>query len=231
MKRIDENLRQNDLKYCVSNFISVDEYVSKIDDDNITIAFFCNDDEVASELKDFIEKAFFTEIRDIEIADTITEDNKYILFVEFERKTYFPKLLMNLLKNISFLTDEKKWTFSTLSHHNQMPCTEENIKKFVRLTKLKNTPDVVEEPVEEKKEDKKVKESFELSDGYNKLKLINEGYIDPKVMNDYIRKSSTINSLDDNTMKLLEVSFPGCEIISTDTKIFVLKNKRIMMLG
>ena len=84
--KLNENLRQNDLKYCISNFISVDEYVSKIDNDNITVAFFCNDDEIASELKDFIEKAFFIEIRDIEIADTITEDNKYILFVEFKRK-------------------------------------------------------------------------------------------------------------------------------------------------
>lgn len=226
MLRIDENLRQNDLKYCVSNFISVDEYVSKIDDDNITIAFFCNDDEVASELKDFIEKAFFTEIRDIEIADTITEDNKYILFVEFERKTYFPKLLLSILRNVSFLIDEKKWFFSTLNHHIQTPCTEENIKKYIRLTKLRDTPEI-----EVKDEEKEVKETFELSNGKNKFKLINEGYVSKEVMQKYINKSSSINNLDNETLKLLEMSYPNKEIITTDEKIFIIDNKRILMLG
>ena len=128
MIKINENLRLHDLKYCVSNFIYVDEYVSKIDDDNITIAFFCNDREIAEELKDFIEKAFFTEIKDIEIADTITNDNKYILFVEFERTTTFPKILIGILKDISFLTDEKKWYFQTLGQENQIVCNEDNIK-------------------------------------------------------------------------------------------------------
>ena len=142
MKRINENLRTNDLKYCVSNFISVDEYVSKIDDDNITVAFFCNDNEIVAELKDVIEKSFFIEIKDIEIANTITEDNKYILFIEFERSLFFPKILLDMLKSISFLTDDKEWSFTTLKHHYQMPCNEENIKKYVRLTKLRNAPEV-----------------------------------------------------------------------------------------
>lgn len=225
--KLNENLRQNDLKYCISNFISVDEYVSKIDDDNITVAFFCNDDEIASELKDFIEKAFFIEIRDIEIADTITEDNKYILFVEFERKTSFPKLLLNVLKDVSFLTDEKKWFFTTLNHHNQMPCTEENIKKFVRLTKYRNTPEI-----DIKKDDEKeVKESFEVSDGINKMRFINEGYVSKETMNEYIRKSSSINELDPNIVRLLENKYFGKSILSTDEKVFIIDDNKIIMLG
>lgn len=220
--KIYENLRQNDLKYCVSDFISVDEYVSKIDDDNITIAFFCNDDEVAAELKDFVEKAFFTEIKDIEIADTITEDNKYILFVELERKTFFPKILFNILKDISFLTDNKKWFFTTLNHHEQMPCTEENIRKYVRLTKLRNAPEV---------EEKNVKESFEVSDGINKMRFINEGFVSKDVMNDYIRKSTSINELDPNIVRLLENKFFGKSILSTDEKVFIIDDRKIMMLG
>lgn len=226
--KIYENLRQNDLKYCVSNFISVDEYVSKIDDDNITIAFFCNDDEVAAELKDFVEKAFFTEIKDIEIADTITEDNKYILFVELERKTFFPKILFNILKDISFLTDNKKWFFTTLNHHEQMPCTEENIKKYVRLTKLRNAPEV-EEKFNVKEKD--VKESFEVSDGINKMRFINEGFVSKDVMNDYIRKSTSINELDPNIVRLLENKFFGKSILSTDEKVFIIDDRKIMMLG
>ena len=70
-----------DLKYLVSNYISIDQYTSKLDDDNITVAFFCNEKEVAEDLRDFIEKIYYIEIRDIEISDSLTEDNKYILFL------------------------------------------------------------------------------------------------------------------------------------------------------
>lgn len=230
MRKINENLRQNDLKYCVSNFISVDEYVSKIDDDNITIAFFCNDREIAEELKDFVEKAFFTEIKDIEIADTITEDNKYILFVEFERKISFPKILLGILKDISFLTDEKKWCFTTLKHHHQMPCTEENIKKYVRLTKLKNTP---ENPDLKDAKEVGVKESYEmeLQEGFDKVKFINEGYVSKQVMEKHIRESSSINDIDERVLRLLENKFPNSSIISTDEKVFIIKGNKILMLG
>ena len=37
---LNEGLRINDLKYLVSNYISIDQYTSKLDDDNITVAFF-----------------------------------------------------------------------------------------------------------------------------------------------------------------------------------------------
>lgn len=235
MVRLNENLREHDLKYCVSNFISVDEYVSKIDDDNITIAFFCNDNEIVSELKDFIEKAFFIEIKDIEIADTITEDNKYILFVELERSIYFPKLLLNMLKSISFLTDDNKWSFTTLKHHHQMPCNEENIKKFVRLTKLRNTPEIGDEVELKDESEDEVKESKEVlflvnKDGYC-TRLINEGYISEEKMMEYIRKSKRLNSLDTLTESLLEERFLGKEIISTDDKIFILDDDKILMLS
>lgn len=53
---VTEGLRPNDLKYLVSNYISVDQYTSKLDDDNITVAFFCNEKEVAEDLRDYIEK-------------------------------------------------------------------------------------------------------------------------------------------------------------------------------
>ena len=85
MGKIYEGLRENDLQYLVSNYISIDQYTSKLDDDNITIAFFCNELEVANDLKDFIEKNFYIEIRDIEISDSLTEDNKYILFEKINK--------------------------------------------------------------------------------------------------------------------------------------------------
>ena len=81
-EQLAESLRQNDLEYLISPYVSVDQYTSKLSEDNITIALFCNEREVASDLLDFLEKMYFVEIRDIEISDSLTEDNKYILYVE-----------------------------------------------------------------------------------------------------------------------------------------------------
>ena len=108
-----------------------------------------------------------------------------------------------------------------------MPCTEENIKKFVRLTKYRNTPEI-----DIKKDDEKeVKESFEVSDGINKMRFINEGYVSKETMNEYIRKSSSINELDPNIVRLLENKYFGKSILSTDEKVFIIDDNKIIMLG
>ena len=135
---LNEGLKQNDLEYLVSNYISVDQYTSKIDDDNITVAFFCNEKEVADDLRDFIEKIYYIEIRDIEISDSLTEDNKYILFVEFERNITFPKLLMDMIDSIDRVTNNKDWKFKTFDMNERQDLSLSNINKYVRLTKLRN---------------------------------------------------------------------------------------------
>ena len=89
---LTEGLREKDLQWMVSNYVSIDQYTSKLDDDNITVAFFINERDAAEDLRDFIEKVYYIEIRDIEISNSLTDDNKYILFVEFERNINFPKI-------------------------------------------------------------------------------------------------------------------------------------------
>ena len=67
--KLYEDLRENDLANLISSYISIDEYTSKIDEDNITVALFVNELDAAEELEDFIEKYYYIEIRDIEISD------------------------------------------------------------------------------------------------------------------------------------------------------------------
>ena len=54
--KLCEDLREKDLANLISSYVSVDEYTSKIDEDNITVAFFVNELDAAEELEDFIEK-------------------------------------------------------------------------------------------------------------------------------------------------------------------------------
>lgn len=228
MTQINEGLRPNDLQYLVSNYISVDQYTSKLDNDNITVAFFCNELEVANDLKDFIEKNFYIEIKDIEIADSLTEDNKYILFVELERNINFPKILLNIIDSINNITANKDWSFKTFNMNNKAELSLENINQYVRLSKLRNGDLTIEN------NEKKVEESFKpivINDHGWKRTYFIKGYVSQNEMERMIAESNTINSRDDSEIYLLENMYPNCQIISTDANIFIINGSKILMLG
>lgn len=228
MTQINEGLRPNDLQYLVSNYISVDQYTSKLDNDNITVAFFCNELEVANDLKDFIEKNFYIEIKDIEIADSLTEDNKYILFVELERNINFPKILLNVIDSINNITANKDWSFKTFNMNNKAELSLENINQYVRLSKLRNGDLTIEN------NEKKVEESFKpivINDHGWKRTYFIKGYVSQNEMERMIAESNTINSRDDSEIYLLENMYPNCQIISTDANIFIINGSKILMLG
>lgn len=228
MTQINEGLRPNDLQYLVSNYISVDQYTSKLDNDNITVAFFCNELEVANDLKDFIEKNFYIEIKDIEIADSLTEDNKYILFVELERNINFPKILLNIIDSINNVTANKDWSFKTFNMNDKAELSLENINQYVRLSKLRNgNPEI-------QTSEEKVEESFKpivINDHGWKRTYFIKGYVSQNEMERMIAESNTINSRDDSEIYLLENMYPNCQIISTDANIFVINGSKILMLG
>ena len=137
-KILNENLRRNDLEYLVSPYISIDQYTSKIKPDNITVAFFCNQLDVANDLVDYLEKLYPIELSDIEISDTLTEDNKHIVYVELERNTVFPKVLMDIVDSINFLIncDIDDWDFITFGMSEKQKLSLDAIKENVRLVPL-----------------------------------------------------------------------------------------------
>ena len=230
MEKIYEGLRENDLQYLVSNYISIDQYTSKLDDDNITIAFFCNELEVANDLKDFIEKNFYIEIRDIEISDSLTEDNKYILFVELERNINFPKIIMNMIDSIDNVTNNKKWSFKTFDMNDKKDLTLENLNQYVRLSKLRD----VEADKKEVLNKSDVQESYKpiiLNDhGWSRTYYV-KGYVSQDKFESMLAESKSINTRDDSEIYLLENNFPGSQIVSTDSNVFIIKNNKILMLG
>lgn len=228
---IKEGLRPNDLKYLVSNYISIDQYTSKLDDDNITVAFFCNEKEVAEDLRDFIEKIYYIEIRDIEISDSLTEDNKYILFVEFERNITFPKLLMDMIDSINNVSNNDNWKFKTFGMNDKADLSLDNLNEYVRLTKLRNAMIDADNEISEKKEIKK--ESFmpfTINNHGWKRQYIPEKYINEDELNKLISESNTINSRDDSEIYLIENAFPNYQVITTDSNVFLIKKDKILML-
>ena len=211
---LSENLKPKDLKYLIDTYVSIDQYTSKLDSDNITIAFYCNEKEAADDLLDFIEKMYFTEIRDIEVSDTLTEDNQYILYVEFERNEMFPEIVIDIINSVSYLTDNKKWSFETIDTEGSFELNEDNIRKYVRLEKY-----IEGENKEEVKE--KVKESVQYSKDNLTRNYLFEGVVSEEEFNNIISKCESLN---ENTLdkEILEYNLPEKEIITADNKIFVI---------
>ena len=222
--KLFEGLRAGDLEYVVSPYVSIDQYTAKLNDDNIVIAFFCNEREVANDLYLFLEKLYVIEIKDIEISDSLTEDNKYILFVEVDRNQKFPELLLDIIDSINFLINKevKDWDFVTFGMKKKNTLSIENIRKSVRLTHL-------ETPIEEDKMKQEMKqeikqESIEYSmDGFSK-KFIDEGYISERKMIKILESCEDFNE-DSLEKELVEYNNPGAEIITADEHCFIIGDK------
>lgn len=227
--KLCEDLREKDLANLISSYVSVDEYTSKIDEDNITVAFFVNELDAAEELEDFIEKFYYIEIRDIEISDSLTDDNKYIIFVELERNDSFPKIFLDMIDTINYVADNKDWNFSTYQMNKPVELSLANIRKYVRLSKLRDTANV-EEKENNQEEVQESYQPFLVNDNGWIRKYTPKCYITEDELEKIIESSETLNSRDDGEVSLLENAFPGYEVITTDKNVFLIKHNKILMM-
>lgn len=227
--KLCEDLREKDLANLISSYVSVDEYTSKIDEDNITVAFFVNELNAAEELEDFIEKFYYIEIRDIEISDFLTDDNKYIIFVELERNDSFPKIFLDMIDTINYVADNKDWNFSTYQMNKPVELSLANIRKYVRLSKLRDTANV-EEKENNQEEVQESYQPFLVNDNGWIRKYTPKCYITEDELEKIIESSETLNSRDDGEVSLLENAFPGYEVITTDKNVFLIKHNKILMM-
>lgn len=141
MTKLTEGLLAHDLDYLVMPLISIDEYESKIDDRKaIVVGIYVTDLDPANELSGFIEKDVVP-VLDTEVSPAPTEDGYYVVFVEIDRNERFIKRLLNIVENISNLTNVDKWEFSPYhsDKDENYPLTAEMLKKHVNLD-----PDSVE---------------------------------------------------------------------------------------
>lgn len=213
--KLIEELRPNDLEYMISPYVSIDQYTAKLNVDNIVIALFCNDRDATQDLYSFIEKTYVFEVKDIEISDTLTEDNKYILFVEFERNQQFPEVLVDVIDSVNFLINKKMedWYFVTFGMDKKEKLSIENIRKNVRLTKTleNNINDIKQETVT-------------YSNNMFSKMFLDEGYISEKEMIKILENSKSFNE-DTLELEILEYSNPNAEIITADEHCFIIGDK------
>jgi hypothetical protein len=129
-----EGLRPDDLKDMVHNHFKIDQYRSKMgnDEDIIVVSFKLMDKFPAIDMMEFIEKGYEF-VLDADMSTGEESDGKYSVFVEFQRDEKFPKDLKKLLSGLSKLCDHNEWYFNYFKDNESHKFDEENIKKVVPL--------------------------------------------------------------------------------------------------
>tara|TARA_R110000851_G_scaffold43487_2_gene107467 strand:- start:137 stop:682 length:546 start_codon:yes stop_codon:yes gene_type:complete len=138
-----EGLDPKDLVDRVKPEVHFDEFGAKMgtDDDVIVASFKIMGQAAASDLETFLEKGYDW-ILDAETSAGEIEDSYYLVFVEAERRSDYPKKFMSLLSDLKNITDieDSDWTMLPYLGTKKDPrynLTQNNIATHVPLSPKK----------------------------------------------------------------------------------------------
>lgn len=105
------------------------------DSDIVVLSFKVGGKEPAVDLVNFIEKGYDW-IIDADTSAGEMEDGDYIVFVEIERTSRLPAQIMEMLDDLTGLTDNPvgDYRFSYHKDTTEHECTLDNIRRIVPLT-------------------------------------------------------------------------------------------------
>lgn len=133
MNSISEGLRANDLRGMVQNIVSVDEYVSKIDERAIVIGFYVADLKAAEDLNRFIQKSF-VELLDTEVSAAPDQKGNYMVFVEMPMNDKTAKAVADLCNDIGSLATIHKWEVNVRDVAPSEPLDPSGVEQAIRST-------------------------------------------------------------------------------------------------
>ena len=213
---LTEGVRQGDLEYMVSQFISVDQYSTKINNDNIVVSFFVKEQDAATDMGDFLSKNFFDIINDIEVSDSPTCNGDYQVFLEMERNKYFPEKLCKIIKILELLTGEQDWCFKTFKTERSLPLSKENLIKSVDLR--------IEDETEE------AKDGIIDVPMFGKIKRFRVKRISKYRFEQAIISSEDFNETQTTEYTEISRNFPQYEVALIDGEIYLLKGEEYFHL-
>lgn len=108
LRILREGMREGDLADMVLPMVSIDEYVSKIDDSAIVFGFYVRDQNGAGELNRFIQKSP-TPLIDTEVSPAPDQHGYYMVFVELMNDSQIVHNIKSILDEASPLTEVEEW--------------------------------------------------------------------------------------------------------------------------
>ena len=127
----------NDLKNVLHDKVHIDEFNSKVgdDDQNIVVSFMVDDRNAAEDLIDFLERGYDF-ILDADLSTSEVRPGSYLVFVEIPRRSKFFDELMEILEDLRAASNinPTSWKFRYLRDVNYYPLNKENVLKYVPIS-------------------------------------------------------------------------------------------------
>jgi len=130
--KLNESLREGDLRDLVKKVFEIDSFRSKIGDDENTcvISFTVDQEDPAKDLENFIEMGY-SFVLDADCTPGEMDDGHYRVFVEIERTRHIGKQIFEIIEGVKKLTGLDEMRFRFFKSFKSMPATEENLAAAV----------------------------------------------------------------------------------------------------
>jgi hypothetical protein len=134
-KLLKETLEYKDLEGMLKPTIHIDEFSSKMGDDEdiIVISFFVRDRQAAKDLVQWFEKGYDF-ILDADQSPGEIKPNRYLVYVEIRRRNAVTQQITQLLQDLETLTEFDINDWSMVYKDQSYRFDQDNFKKLVPLS-------------------------------------------------------------------------------------------------
>ena len=138
MTILSESLNYLDMENQVVPLVSVDEYAAKMgeDKDIVTVTFIVKSKLVAEDLVTWFERGYDF-ILDASISDGELSPNKWLVFVEMERRSWVARRVISLIKDMETLTGLPVEDYTLNIDGDEYPLELEVMKQKIILNPAK----------------------------------------------------------------------------------------------
>ena len=125
-------LKEKDLENLVKHIFEVDNYKSKLGDDEeiCVLSFTVYYRDAAADLENFFEMGYEF-VLDADMTPGEMDDGNYRVFVEIERNRHLSKQIMELLEGLKRLTGIETFKFRYYKNFRSQEATEENLDAII----------------------------------------------------------------------------------------------------
>lgn len=134
-KKLNEGLRFKDLKGIVKPTLHIDDFASKMgnDDDVAVLSFYVRSNQAADDLVSWFEKGY-EYILDADRSPGEVKPNRYLVYVEIERRSILPDQIEELLEDLTSLTEHEPSDWKVEFEGNSFQFDPEIIRETMPLS-------------------------------------------------------------------------------------------------
>lgn len=141
-----EGLDYHDMEGQLEPIVSVDEYVAKMgkNKDIVTVTFTAKSEQVGKDLVDWFERGYDF-VLDASVSEGELDMNKWLVFVEMNRRSSVPDRIVELISDLKTLTNLKVTDWTIVVDEEDYDCDVDVLKQVIILNPAKYKMEVEDE--------------------------------------------------------------------------------------